>query len=39
MQLLTSVGSTFGEANYHLQFTTKYRRDVFLDEEVRALCR
>ncbi|MDG7043298.1 MAG: IS200/IS605 family transposase [Nitrososphaerota archaeon] len=39
MQLLTSVGSTFGEANYHLQFTPKYRRDVFLDEEVRALCR
>ena len=39
MQLLTSVGSTCGEANYHLQFTPKYRRDVFLDEEVRALCR
>ena len=33
------VSLTFGEANYHLQFTPKYRRDVFLDEEVRALCR
>ncbi len=38
MQLL-SVGSTVGESNFHLQFTPKYRRDVFLDVEVRELCR
>jgi len=29
---LVSVGSIYGEANYHLQFTPKYRRDVFVDE-------
>jgi len=38
MQLL-SVGSSLGESNFHLQFTPKYRRNVFLDEEVRTLCR
>ena len=36
---LVSVGSSLGESNFHLQFTPKYRRDVFLDEEVRTLCR
>jgi len=39
MMQLVSVGSTGGESNFHLQFTPKYRRDVFLEEEVRALCR
>jgi len=27
-----------GEANYHLQFTPKYRRDIFLDRVVRQVC-
>ena len=27
-----------GEANYHLQFTPKYRRDIFLDPVVRQVC-
>ena len=27
-----------GESNHHLQFTSKYRRDVFLDDEIRATC-
>lgn len=39
MQQLVSVGSSFGESNYHLQFTPKYRRDVFRDEAVKDLCR
>jgi len=37
MQLL-SVGSSRGESNYHLIFTPKYRRDVFVDGEVRRMC-
>lgn len=36
---LVSVGSTYGEANYHLQFTPKYRRDMFVDQRVKELCR
>jgi putative transposase len=36
---LVSLGSSLGESNFHLQFTPKYRRDVFLDDEVRAFCR
>ena len=39
MQQLVSVGSSLGESNYHLQFTPKYRRDVFRDEAVKDLCR
>jgi putative transposase len=39
MQHLLSVGSSYGESNYHLQFTPKYRRDVFVDEEVKEMCR
>ncbi|MDG6994911.1 MAG: transposase [Nitrososphaerota archaeon] len=39
MQQLVSVGSFLGESNYHLQFTPKYRRDVFRDEAVKDLCR
>ena len=35
---LVSVGSSLGESNFHLQFTPKFRRDVFLDEDVRMLC-
>ena len=27
-----------GEANLHLQFTPKYRRDVFRDDEVKGVC-
>ena len=27
-----------GESNHHLQFTPKYRRRVFSDEEIRATC-
>ena len=37
MQLI-SVGSGRGEANFHLIFTPKHRRDVFVDEEVRRAC-
>jgi len=29
---------SIGEANLHLQFTPKYRRDVFRDEEVKRAC-
>jgi len=36
---LVSVGSSYGESNYHLQFTPKFRRDVFADEEVKEMCR
>jgi putative transposase len=39
MPQLVSVGSSLGESNFHLQFTPKYRRDVFLDEEVRTVCK
>ena len=35
---LVSVGSSRGESNYHLIFTPKYRRDVFVDGEVRRMC-
>jgi len=35
---LVSVGSTRGEANFHLVFTPKYRRDVFRDGEVKRVC-
>jgi putative transposase len=35
---LVSLGSTRGEANFHLVFTPKYRRDVFRDGEVRRAC-
>jgi len=35
---LVSVGSSRGESNFHLIFTPKYRRDVFVDAEVRAMC-
>ena len=36
---LVSVGSSYGESNYHLQFTPKYRQDPFVDEEVKNTCR
>jgi putative transposase len=36
---LVSVGSSLGESNFHLQFTPKFRRDVFSDDDVRTLCR
>jgi len=36
---LVSLGSTYGESNYHLQFTPKFRQDPFEDEEVKKLCR
>jgi putative transposase len=29
---------SFGECNYHLQFTPKYRRDIFTDGFVKTLC-
>ena len=29
---------SFGECNYHLQFTPKYRRDVFTNGFVKTLC-
>jgi putative transposase len=35
---LVSVGSSRGESNFHLIFTPKYRRDVFVDEEVKRMC-
>jgi len=35
---LVSVGSTRGEANFHLVFTPKYRRDMFRDDEVKRTC-
>ena len=34
---VVSVGSTRGEANFHLVFTPKYRRDMFRDEEVKRM--
>ena len=38
MQLVHSR-HTVGLSNYHLQFTPKYRRDVFRDRVVRKKCR
>ena len=35
---LVSMGSSRGESNFHLIFTPKYRRDVFVDEEVKHMC-
>jgi len=35
---LVSVGSSRGESNFHFIFTPKYRRDVFVDEEVKEMC-
>jgi putative transposase len=37
MELVRSAHS-LGEANFHLQFTPKYRRDVFRDGEVKRAC-
>jgi putative transposase len=37
LQLL-SLGSSRGESNFHLVFTPKYRRDVFVEGEVRSAC-
>jgi putative transposase len=37
IELIRSAHS-LGEANFHLQFTPKYRRDVFRDSEVRRVC-
>ena len=37
MELVRSAHS-LGEANFHLQFTPKYRRDVFRDGEVKKVC-
>ena len=37
MELIGSAHS-LGEANFHLQFTPKYRRDVFRDGEVKRVC-
>lgn len=36
---LLSGAHSVGEANYHLQFTPAYRRDLFADESVRVLTR
>ena len=35
---LVSVGSSRGESNFHLIFTPKYRRDVFVDGQVKRTC-
>jgi REP element-mobilizing transposase RayT len=37
MQLMRGHHSV-GEANLHLQFTPKYRRDVFVDRAVKRAC-
>ena len=37
IELVRSAHS-LGEANFHMQFTPKYRRDVFRDGEVRMVC-
>ena len=37
MELVRSAHS-LGEANFHLQFTPKYRCDVFRDGEVKRIC-
>ncbi len=37
MELVRSAHS-LGEANFHLQFTPKYRRDIFRDGEVKRAC-
>ena len=34
---LVRTSSTVGQANLHLQITPAYRRDIFVDEEVRTL--
>ncbi len=38
MITLVRSSHSLGEANFHLQFTPKYRRDVFQDREVRRVC-
>jgi putative transposase len=35
---LTSYNHTVGESNLHLQFTPKYRKQIFEDKDVRAEC-
>ena len=37
IELVRSTHS-LGEANFHMKFTPKYRRDVFRDGEVRRVC-
>jgi REP element-mobilizing transposase RayT len=35
---LVSLGSSRGESNFHVIFTPKYRRDMFVDPDVRKAC-
>lgn len=35
---LVSYGHTVGESNLHFQFTPKYRKKIFLDKDVKAMC-
>ena len=37
MELIRGSHS-FGESNYHLQFTPKYRRDIFVDGVIKEVC-
>lgn len=39
MQVLYRTSHSFGEANYHLQFTPKYRVPVFRNYQIREGCR
>ena len=39
MSQLTSRSHSYGEANYHIQFTVAYRRPVFVDELLQVLAR
>ena len=39
MTRLARSRHSFGGCNYHLQFTPKYRRDVFKHPKVQAVCR
>jgi len=39
MEVEIRSSHSFGEANYHLQFTPAYRRPIFADDAIRALAR
>ena len=39
MEIEIRSSHSFGEANYHLQFTPAYRRQIFADDAVRTLTR
>jgi REP element-mobilizing transposase RayT len=38
-ETIVHAGHNVGEANYHFQFTPKYRRKVFKDETIKRACK